>query len=121
MCSNLILSLWMTGETFGQSVSLGTVEGDTFCVGQSVTLLPTINGFTLFTYELTFDGLAPDAMGTGSDWGNVGMPQLMLSAPGTYTFTLSAQDGSVSDTDDVTFLCYPIEGAFFDEFGGGIR
>ena len=107
----LILSFWMTGETFGQSVSLGTVEGDTFCVGQSVTLLPNINGFTLFTYELTFDGLAPNAMGTGSDWGDVGMPQLILSAPGTYTFTLSAQDGSVSDTDDVTILVLPyIEG-----------
>jgi gliding motility-associated-like protein len=78
---------------WSQSASLSTSSPFSFeCEGGTITVTPTISGFPgPYTFELKFDGLAPDVLGTDAEL----QPSYTVQAsnPGVYEFELIATDG----------------------------
>ena len=65
------------------------------CEGNNFTVFPTVSGFTgPYTFELKFDGLAPDIIGTDADLQSSYTVQ--ASAAGAYSFELIATDGTTT-------------------------
>ena len=79
---------------WSQSASLSTSSPFLFeCEGNTFTVSPTVSGFPgPYTFELKFDGLAPDIIGTDADL----QPSytVQASAAGVYDFELIATDGT---------------------------
>ena len=79
--------------SWSQSASLNTSPPFSFeCEGNTFTVSPTVSGFPgPYTFELKFDGLAPDIIGTNADL----QPSytVQASTAGVYEFELIATDG----------------------------
>ena len=104
LTSTALLAVLFTG--WSQSASLNT--SSTFfsfeCEGNNFTVFPTVSGFPgPYTFELKFDGLAPDIVGEDADL----QPSytVQASSAGIYEFEITATDG----VNNASFTTIPFE------------